>query len=63
MFKIQRGSKDIVKIAHVTSVNRVSSVAVYAGSETSQISSKTFEYVFQRWTKVLWVWNDMKVSN
>ncbi len=33
------------------------------GSESSQISSTISYFVFWRWTKVLWVWNDMRVSN
>ncbi len=32
---------------------------VYAGSENSWIWSKIFTFMFQRWTKVLQVWNDM----
>ncbi len=36
--------------------------AVYGGSEGSRISSKIYPFVFQRWTKVLRVWNDMRVS-
>ncbi len=44
-------------------LERGSSLAVYAGSESSQISSNTSQFVFQRWTKVLQVWNDMRVRN
>ncbi len=40
-----------------------SSFAVYAGSESSRISSKISSFVLQRWTKVLQVWNDMRVNN
>jgi len=39
------------------------SLAVYGGSESSQISSKISSFVFWRWTKVLQVWNDMRASN
>ncbi len=109
-FKAQRGSKDIVKIVHVSFVvqlkfheamriflctkktkitlfnnffssvslwlnhwchmdyfidvlttflglDRGSWVDLYGGSESSWIS---FEFVFWRWTKVLWVWKDLK---
>ncbi len=38
-------------------------VAVLAGSESSLISSKISKFVFWTWTKVLRVWNDMRVSN
>jgi len=34
-------------------------VIVNGGTESSQISSKISVFVFRRWTKVLWVWNDM----
>ncbi len=44
-------------------LERVSCVAVYAGSESSRISSKTSKSVFWRWTKVLRVRTNMKVSN
>ncbi len=40
----------------------VSSVAVYAGSESSWISSEISSFVFRRWTKVLRVWYEMRVS-
>jgi len=36
---------------------------LFEGTESSQISSKLSSFVFQRWTKVLWVWNYMRVSN
>ncbi len=105
MIKARKGSKDIVKIVHVThqringnfmklreyylwakknklkwlnstissdatvtltnyvltiflGLEHGSCFAVYAGSESSQISSK----VFQRWTKLLRIWNNMRVS-
>ncbi len=35
-------------------------VAVYAGSERF---NQIFEFVFRWWTEVLWVWNDMRVTN
>ncbi len=35
----------------------------YVGSESSRISSEISSFVFRRWTKILWVWNDMRVSN
>ncbi len=37
--------------------------AVYAGLESSRISSKISLFVSWRWTKVLRVWNDMRASN
>jgi len=40
----------------------VSCVAVYGGTESSQISSKIYSFVFWRWTKVLQVWNNMRES-
>ncbi len=43
-------------------LERGSSLAVYAGSEGSRISSKISLFVIWRWTKVLRVWNDMRVS-
>ncbi len=41
-------------------LEHVSCVAVYGGSESSQIPSKIFVFVFRRWTKVLRVWNNMR---
>jgi len=37
-------------------------IAVNGGTEIAQILLKIFAFVFQRWTKDLRVWNDMKVS-
>ncbi len=44
-------------------LKRGSCVAVYGRSESSQITSKISSFVFRRWTKVLWVCNDMRVIN
>ncbi len=40
-------------------LDRVSCVAVYARTESSWTSSKISSFVFWRWTKVLWVGNDI----
>ncbi len=32
------------------------------GTEISQLSLKTPSFVYQRWMKILWVWNNMRVS-
>ncbi len=37
-------------------LERVSCVAVFAGSESSRISSKIYKFVFCRWTKVFTTW-------
>ncbi len=47
----------------VLGLERFSSIAVYPGSESSRISSQICSFVFRRWTKVLQVWNNMRVSN
>ncbi len=44
-------------------LDRVRTLAVYGRSESSRIISKISWFVFRSWTKVLWVWNDMRVSN
>ncbi len=45
------------------SLDRVRILAVCAGSERSRNASKISWFVFWRWTKVLRVWTDMRVSN
>ncbi len=52
-----------LRITTFLCVDHGSILTVYGGSESSQILSKIYYFVFQRWTKVLWVWNDMRVSN
>ncbi len=47
----------------VLGLEHVSCIAVYAESESSQISSKISSFVFWRWTKVLRIWKDKRVSN
>ncbi len=66
--KVQKCSKDIVKIILTLSLLRfwylivLGSLMSMGGSESSQNSSKISSFVSQRWTKVLRVWNDMRVS-
>ncbi len=38
-------------------------ITVCGGPESSRISSKTSSFVFWRWTQVLRVWNDTRMSN
>ncbi len=46
-------------LAMFLDVGRVNNIAVYRRSESSQNASEINEFVFRRWTEVLWVWNDM----
>ncbi len=52
----------INSILTMSLLERVSCVAVYRGSESSSISSKISSFVFWRRTKVLQIWNYLRVS-
>ncbi len=44
-------------------LDHVRILASMSGSKSSWNSSKISQFVFRRWTKVLQVWNDLRVSN
>ncbi len=44
-------------------LDRVRTLLSMGGSESSQIPTKISSFVFQRWTEVLRVWNNIRVSN
>jgi len=56
---LQNTNEDIFN--EITSWSQMES-AINGGTRSSQISSKRSSFVFGRWTKVLQVWNNTRVS-
>ncbi len=44
-------------------LERVGCFSVFGGSESCRISSRISSFVFQRWTNILRVWNEMSIND